>query len=103
MLHEGIPRHASAYVEDRSSSDIHEILFVPSDSLIEFDVVSASDEHSTRSRDRLMAELTKRFPNYNVRTNKESWLRGDRRVMQACRAQVSLREILHSDDFDRLE
>jgi hypothetical protein len=103
MLHEGNPRHASAYVEDRSSNDIHEILFVPADSLIEFDVVSASDEHSTRSRDRLMGELKKRFPSYTVRTNKASWLRGDRRVMEACRAQVSLREILHGEDFDRLE
>ena len=103
MLHEGIPRHAAAYVEDRASRDIHEILFVPSDSLIEFDVVSAGEEHSTRSRDRLMGQLKERFPNYRVTTNQPSWLRGDKRVMQACRAQVSLREILHSDDFDRLD
>src|SRR5262245_12180925 len=102
MLHEGIPRHAAAYVEDRTSNDIHEILFVPSTSLIEFDVVSASEEHSTRSRDRLMGELKKRFPSYTVTTNTPSYIRGDKRVMQACRAQVSLREILHSDDFDRL-
>jgi hypothetical protein len=103
MMHEGIPRHAAAYVEDRTSNDIHEILFVPSDSLIEFDVVSASDEHSARSRDRLMSQLRDRFPTYTVTTNKPSYLRGDRRVMQACRAQVSLREVLHSEDFDRLE
>lgn len=103
MLHEGIPRHAAAYVEDRASNDIHEILFVPSTSLIEFDVVSAGEEHSARSRDRLMSQLKERFPSYNVTTNKPSYLRGDRRVMQACRAQVSLREVLHSEDFDRLE
>src|SRR2546426_745104 len=83
---------AAAYVEDRGSRDIHEILFVPADSVIEFDVVSAAEEHSTRSRERLMAQLRERFPNYTVRTNQPSWLRGDRRVMQACRAQVSLRE-----------
>ena len=102
MLHEGIPRHAAAYVEDRASNDIHEILFVPSTSLIELDVVSAAEEHSARSRDRLIAQLKERFPAYTVRTNKPSHFRGDRRVMQACRAQVSLREILHSEDFDRL-
>ena len=66
MLHEGIPRHAAAYVEDRASNDIHEILFVPSDSLIEFDVVSAADEHSARSRDRLIGQLKERFPSYTV-------------------------------------
>lgn len=103
MLHEGIPRHASAYVEERTSRDIHEVLFVPADSLIELDIVSTADEHSTRSRERLVAALRERFPSYTVRTNKPSFLRGDKRVMQACRAQVSLREILHSDDFDRLE
>jgi hypothetical protein len=103
MLHEGIPRHAAAYVEERSSNDIHEILFVPSSSLIEFDVVSAGEEHSSRSRERLMSQLKERFPSYTVTTNKPSYVRGDKRVMQACRAQVSLREILHSDDFDRLD
>jgi hypothetical protein len=103
MLHEGIPRHASAYVEERSSHDMHEVLFVPADSLIEFDVVSTSEEHSQRSRERLMAQLKERFPHCTVRTNKPSYVRGDKRVMQACRAQVSLREILQSDDFDRLE
>ena len=103
MLHEGIPRHASAYVEDRASGDIFEILFVPADSLVELDIVSAADEHSPRSRERLMGQLKQRFPNYTVRTNKPSYLRGDRRVMQACRAQVSLREVLHSNDFPRLD
>lgn len=102
MMHEGIPRHAAAYVEDRASRDIHEVLFVPADSLIELDVVSAADEHSARARDRLLGQLKERFPSYTVRTNQPSRFRGDRRVMQACRAQVSLREVLHSEDFDRL-
>lgn len=103
MLHEGIPRHASAYVEERASHDIHEVLFVPADSLIELDVVSTAEEHSQRSRDRLMAALKERFPSYTVRTNKPSFLRGDKRVMQSCRAQLSLREVLRSEDFDRLD
>jgi hypothetical protein len=50
-----------------------------------------------------MAQLKERFPSYTVTTNTPSYLRGDKRVMQACRAQVSLREVLHSEDFDRLD
>ena len=103
MLREGIPRHAAAYVEERASHDIHEVVFVPSDSVIELDIVSAADEHSHRSRERMLAQLKERFPSYTVRTNKPSVFRGDKRVMQSCRAQVSLREVLHSDDFDRLD
>ncbi len=103
MLHEGIPRHASAYVEERASGDIFEVLFVPSDSLVELDVVSTDGEHSPRSRERLIGQLQERFPNYTVRTNKPSLLRGDKRVTAACRAQISLREVLHSSDFGKLE
>jgi len=103
MLHEGIPRHASAYVEDRVSRDIFEVLFVPADALVELDVVSTAEEHSPRTRDRLIGQLRERFPNYTVRTNKPSPFRGDRRVTSACRAQVSLREVLHSEDFARLD
>ena len=31
-----------------------------------------------------------------------SWLRGDRRVARACRAQVTLRDVLLGTDFDRM-
>ena len=102
MLHEGIPRHAAAYLEDPISHDLHEIVFVPARSLIEIDIVSTADEHSTSARERLVSLLKQRFPSYTVRIKGPSVVRGDRRVANACRAQVSLRDILNSDDFDRL-
>ena len=103
MLDDDTPRHAAAYVEDRQTGDILELVFVPAESLVEFDIVSAEEEHSIRTRDRLIADLQQRFPTYTIRTNKHSSFRGDKRVMRACRSQVSLREVLHSDDFARLD
>lgn len=102
MLHDGIPRHAAAYLEDLISHDLHEIVFIPARSLIEIDIVSTADEHSTSARERLVSLLRQRFPSYTVKIKGPSILRGDRRVANACRAQVSLRDILNSDDFDRL-
>ncbi len=102
MLHEGIPRHAAAYVEDSKSHDLHEVVVVPGRRLIEIDVVSTAEEHSLASRERLVAELKQRFPEYRLKLHGPSYLRGDRRVMKACRAQISLRDVLYSDDFERL-
>jgi hypothetical protein len=90
-------------VEDRSSHDLHDVVFVPSRSLIELDVVSTVGEHSAKSRDRLMAHLRERLPSHEVRIARSSYMRSDRHIMTLCRAQVSLRDILKSDDFDRLE
>jgi len=103
MLHEAIPRHAAAYVEDPTSHDLHEIVFVPARALIEIDIASTVEEHSVDSRERLMRDLRKQFPAYRVKGTGPSYLRGDRRVMTACRAQVSLRDILNSEDFARLD
>ena len=103
MLHEAIPRHAAAYVEDPESHDLHEIVIVPASALIEIDIASTAEEHSVDSRTRVVRELRKRFPAYRVKTNRPSYLRGDRRVMNACRAQVSLRDVLNSEDFALLD
>ena len=103
MLHEAVPRHAAAYVEDPASHDLHEIVFTPACGRIEIDVVSTADEHSEASHEQLMQELGERFPAYRVKTSGPSYLRGDRRVMKACRAQVSLRDILNSEDFECLD
>ncbi len=103
MLHEAIPRHAAAYVEDPAAHDLHEIVFTPARGRIEVDVVSTADEHSDASHEQLMQELRKRFPAYRVTASGPSYLRGDRRVMKACRAQVSLRDILNSEDFECLD
>ena len=103
MLHEAIPRHAAAYVEDQVSHALHEVVFVPARALIEIDVVSTVEEHSVDSRGQLMQALRKRFPACRVKEKGPSYLRGDWRVMKACRAQVSLRDILNSEDFELLE
>ena len=103
MLHEAIPLHAAAYVEDPVSHDLHEVAIVPARALIEIDIVSTDGEHSAESCSRVIRDLRTRFPAYRVKTNRPSYLRGDRRVMKACRAQVSLRDVLESEDFQHLD
>lgn len=103
MLHQRIPPHAAAYIESRVSHDLHEVVFIPDSSLIEIDIISTDEEHSPESREQLRQELSKRFPTYRIREKGPSYLRGDRRVMKACRAQVSLRDILNGEDFDLLD
>jgi hypothetical protein len=49
----------------------------------------------------VLGELKARFPGYAVRVVGPSWLRGDRRVAKACRAQVTLREVLTGDHHER--
>ena len=103
MLHQRIPPHAAAYLENRTSHDLHEIVFIPESSLIEVDIISTDAEASQDSREQLRQELSERFPTYRIKEKGLSYLRGDRRVMKACRAQVSLRDVLNGDDFDLLE
>jgi hypothetical protein len=102
MLHEGIAPHAAAYIED-TSGDLHEIVFVPDARRLDIDVVSTIGEHSPASHDRLVATLNERFPGLAVHVAGPSWLRGDRRVAAACRAQVTLREVLTGPDLDRIK
>ena len=59
-------------------------------------------EHTVASHQRLLARLRDRFPDHRIVEIGPSWLRGDRRVARACRAQVPLRDILVARDFDRL-
>ena len=103
MLHEAIPGHAAAYVEHPESHDLHEIVIVPAKMLIEIDLASTAEEHSVDSPPRVVEELRKRFPAYRFKMNRPSYLRGDRRVMNACRAQLSLRDVLNGEDFELLD
>ena len=98
MLHEGIAPHAAAYVQERGSGDLHEVVFVPGQRRIEVDTVSTWGEASPESHVRLLALLRQRFPGYRVRVKGASWWRGERRVAAACRAQVSLRDVLIGAD-----
>ena len=98
MLHQVIAPHAAAYVQEASSGDLHELVFVPASRRIEIDSVSTWGESTPDSRDRLLAMVAKTYPDYHVRVSRPSWWRGDRRVASACRAQVSLREVLLGAD-----
>jgi hypothetical protein len=98
MLHEGIAPHAAAYVQEAASGDLHEIVCIPAERRIEIDTVSTWGEHSEESKQRLMALLGERLSEYRVALRGPSWWRGERRVATACRAQVSLRDVLLGSD-----
>lgn len=103
MLHEGIAPHAAAYVQDAASGDIHELVVVPARRRVEVDTVSTFGEHSDASRERLVAHVRQRFPQHRVVVQGPSWWRGDRRVAKACRAQVTLRDVLLGTDIPRVK
>jgi hypothetical protein len=96
MLHERIPPHAAAYVQEAASGDLHEIVIFPATRRVQIDTVSTWGEHSPASRDRLIALLRTRLPHYRLQVRGPSWWRGERRVANACLAQVSLRDVLLS-------
>jgi hypothetical protein len=98
MLHEGIAPHLAAYLEDADSSDLHELVVVPNERRVEIDAVSTWGESSEVSRRRIADRVAERFPGYAVRVKGPSWWRGERRVASACRAQVSLRDVLMGAD-----
>jgi hypothetical protein len=98
MLHEGIAPHAAMYLQDAESGDLHELVFVPAERRVEIDTVSTWGEYSQASHDRLLRLIAARFPAYQLRVKGPSWWRGERRVATACRAQVSLRDVLIGDD-----
>ena len=99
MLHEGIDPHAAAYLQEAVSGDIHELVVIPARKRIEVDTVSTFGEHSDESRARLVAHVQQRFPQHRVVVQGASWWRGDRRVAKACRAQVTLRDVLLGADI----
>ena len=102
MLHEGIAPHAAAYVEDRETGELHEVVLIPSRQCVEIDIASTLHEHTEDGQRRLLERLRERFPDVTFAVNDLSWLRGDRRVARACRAQVTLRDVLLGDDFERI-
>src|SRR5688572_13629555 len=99
MLHGGIPAHAAVYIQERDSGDLHEITIYPGQRRLEIDTVSTWGEHSPDSLGRLEALLRQRLPEYRLSVHHPSWWRGERRVAEACLAQVSLRDVLVGSDF----
>jgi hypothetical protein len=94
MLHEGIAPHAAVYLQEAASGDLHEVVWIPAERRVQIDTVSTWGEHSPESRERLIAMLKTKFPDYRIRVHGPSWWRGERRVAKACLAQVSLRDVL---------
>jgi hypothetical protein len=103
MLHEGIAPHLAAYTQEAGSGDLHELVFIPNQHRVEIDTVSTWREYSPESQARLLAFLAARFPEYRVRVVQPSWWRGERRVANACLAQVSLRDVLLGADLDAVK
>lgn len=101
MLHGGVPPHAAAYVLDARSQDLHELVYVPLRAKIEVDAVSTWGECSDQARARLLVWLREHFPACRIVVRGPSWWRGERRVAQACRAQVSLRDVLIGTDLEK--
>ena len=100
MLHEGIAPHAAAYIQDRSDQ-LHEIVFIPDERRLYVDIVSTIGECTPEAHERLLELLRSKFPDYRIGVTGPSFWRGDVRVAKACRAQVTLREVLVGKDLDR--
>jgi hypothetical protein len=100
MLHEGIEPHAAAYVQD-SGGNLHEAVYVPGVHRLDVEVASTVGECTPESQEQFIGELRRRFPGYAVRLVRPSRLRGEYRVMNACRAQVALRDVLLGENMDR--
>ncbi len=101
VLHEGVAPHAAAYVEEPGTGELYELVLNPSRRRIAVDPASTLHEHTEAGLARLVGGLRTRFPDFEVVVERLSRLRGDRRVARACRAQVTLRDVLLGADFDR--
>jgi hypothetical protein len=100
MLHEGIEPHSAAYVQD-ADGHLHEAVYLPGAKRLDVEVASTLGECTDQSRERFIEELERRFPDYRVKTIRPSRLRGEYRVMNACRAQVALRDVLLGENLDK--
>jgi hypothetical protein len=103
QLHEAVAPHLSAYIRESSSGDIHELAFTPSKRRIDIDTTSTIGEYSDESHARLRAMLATHFPSYQVEVQGPSRWHGERRVAAACRAQVTLRDVLVGTDLAKIE
>lgn len=103
MLHQRVAPHAAAYLQEHGSGDLHELTVIPDERRVDIDTVSTWQEHSPESHQRLLTALRARLPGYRINVKGPSGWRGDRRVAEACRAQVALRAVLLDEDIDRVK
>jgi len=99
MLHQTVAPHAAAYLQERATGDLHEVVLVPAKRRIEVDTVSTWGEATPESRHRLVAVIRERLSDWHLTVKGPSWWRGERRVAEACRAQVRLRDVLLGEDL----
>jgi hypothetical protein len=99
MLHERVPAHVAAYVEDHDGQ-IHEVVIVPGQRRTQVDTMSTWGESTPAARQALVQALAGRLPGYRVSVRGARRLQGDLRVAQACRAHVALRDVLTGRDLD---
>lgn len=100
MLHEGIDPHIAAYLQD-ADGHLHEVVYIPAARRLDIEVASTMGECSDTSQQRFVQDLKQRFPGHAVRIVQPSRVRGEYRVVNACRAQVSLRDVLIGPDLDK--
>ena len=67
QLHEGVSPHMAAYVQESSSGDIHEVVFIPSRRRLEVDTFSTWGESTPESHARFLGSVSQRFPGYTAR------------------------------------
>jgi hypothetical protein len=103
MLHQNVPPHVAAYLHERGSGELHEVAFYPTTRRIQIDTTSTWGECSPESHTRLLTFLRTEFPRHHVTVSGPSWWRGERRVAEVCRAQVSLRQVLLNDNIDAVK
>jgi hypothetical protein len=103
MLHQNVPPHAAAYLQEHASGELHEVAFYPAARRIQIDTTSTWGECSGDSHDRLRVFLQSAFPGHHITVSGPSWWRGERRVAEVCRAQVTLRQVLLTDDIDAVK
>jgi hypothetical protein len=103
MLHQHVAPHVSAYVLEPTLTEIHEIGLYPAKRRVVIDRISTIGEFSELSYERLLATIHVQFPDYRITVKHPSWWRGERRVAEACRAQISLRDVLIGAPSERLK
>ena len=77
-------------------------MLVPSERTVGIDTVSTWGEHSEASRRAMLEFLVSKFPGWRVKVQRPSWIIGDKRVMNAVRAQIRLRAVLQGTNFEEI-
>ncbi len=103
LLHQHVEPHFSAYLLEPTQHEIHEVGVYPSRRRLLVDLVSTVGEQNQSSRDHLLGSLGREFPDYTLAVSQPAWWRGERRVADACRAQITLREVLLDEPSDHLK